>query len=84
MALRASVAIWPLAVANLSNFSLSVALRQPKKCVWMTHVSMLPAKTLFIMLPWGHTEMMICFSNKSGHGIEGFSGHWALGGGQFV
>ena len=29
----------------------------------MTHVSMLPAKALFIMLPWGHTEMMICFSN---------------------
>ena len=32
----------------------------------------------------GKTEMMICLSIKSGHGIERFSGHLALGGGQFV
>ena len=57
------------------NFSLC---RRPKGGIWMTHVSMLPAKTLFIMLPWGHTEMMTCFSSKVGGGIECFCGHLAL------
>ena len=56
-------------VANLSNF---LSFLRAIKCVWMTLVSMLPAKALFIMLPWGHAEMMICFSSKVGDCIECF------------
>ena len=49
----------------------------------MTHVGMLPTKVLFIMLPWGHAEMMICFSCIMGDVIEFIHGHLVLGGGQF-
>ena len=45
----------------------------------MTHVSILPTKTLFIMMAWGHTEMMIRFSSQMGGGIEHFCGHLSLG-----
>ena len=81
VALGASVAIWYAALANF-NFAHFSSLPQHKGGIWMTHVEMLPAKVLPIMLPWGHAETNICLSCKMEDGIEFIHGHLVLGGGQ--